>query len=66
MFPELITFTWPGDLLRSVLDLPKILPDIILSSVPYMLVLASFAAFVLWNGGIVMGLCLSLIHYLCF
>jgi len=45
----------PSDLLRSLLDLPKIIPDIILSSVPYLLVLVAFAAFVLWNGGIALG-----------
>lgn len=53
---KLIQFPRPADLLRSLLDLPKILPDVLFYSVPYMLVVAAFAGFVLWNGGIVLGL----------
>lgn len=45
----------PADLVRSVLSAPGILPDILPSLVPYMLVLAVFGVFVVWNGGIVMG-----------
>ncbi|KAF9535485.1 glucosyltransferase [Crepidotus variabilis] len=45
----------PVDLIRSVLSLPKVLPDILPSFVPYTLVLAGFGAFVVWNGGIVLG-----------
>ncbi|KAF8168233.1 glucosyltransferase [Crassisporium funariophilum] len=45
----------PGDLIRSVLSLPKVLPDILPAFVPYTLVLAAFGAFVVWNGGIVLG-----------
>jgi len=45
----------PIDLLRSLISFPKVLPDILPAFVPYTLVLASFAAFVVWNGGIVLG-----------
>lgn len=34
---------------------PRILPDILPAFVPYTLVLAAFGAFVVWNGGIVLG-----------
>jgi alpha-1,2-glucosyltransferase len=46
---------WSGDLVRSVLSTPKIILDILPSFVPYALVLVIFGAFVVWNGGIVLG-----------
>lgn len=44
-----------ADLVQSVLSAPTIIPDIMSSFIPYASVLASFAAFVKWNGGIVLG-----------
>ena len=44
-----------GDLLASVLSVPKILPDILLNFIPYACVLLGFGAFVAWNGGIALG-----------
>ena len=38
-----------------MLSVLKVLPDILPTFVPYMLVLAAFAALVVWNGGIVLG-----------
>ncbi|KAF9056698.1 glucosyltransferase [Panaeolus papilionaceus] len=51
--PALIAEPW--DLLKSVMSAPKILPDILGSFVPYILVLVAFGVFVIWNGGIVLG-----------
>ncbi|KAG5648241.1 hypothetical protein DXG03_006199 [Asterophora parasitica] len=45
----------PNDLVKSVLSAPGVLVDILPSLVPYALVLAIFGAFVVWNGGIVLG-----------
>jgi len=45
----------PLDLIQSILSAPKILLDILPSFMPYASVLALFAAFVKWNGGIVLG-----------
>ncbi|KAI0757334.1 glucosyltransferase [Daedaleopsis nitida] len=45
----------PVDLLWSVLSAPKVLLDILPALVPYALVIAAFGAFVIWNGGIVLG-----------
>ncbi|KAF8898454.1 glucosyltransferase [Infundibulicybe gibba] len=45
----------PRDLLRSVQSAPRVLLEILPTLVPYMLVLAVFGAFVVWNGGIVLG-----------
>ncbi|KAI0828293.1 glucosyltransferase [Trametes gibbosa] len=45
----------PVDLVRSVLSAPRVLPDILRNFVPYALVLITFGAFVVWNGGIVLG-----------
>ncbi|OBZ79247.1 Dol-P-Glc:Glc(2)Man(9)GlcNAc(2)-PP-Dol alpha-1,2-glucosyltransferase [Grifola frondosa] len=45
----------PADLVRTILSAPKVLPDILPSFVPYSLVVTAFAAFVVWNGGIVLG-----------
>ena len=44
-----------GDILAAVLSVPRVLPVILPSFVPYALVLAAFGVFVLWNGGIVLG-----------
>jgi len=44
-----------SDLPRSLLSVLKVLPDILPAFVPYTLVLATFMAFVVWNGGIVLG-----------
>lgn len=44
-----------GDLVRSVLSAPSVLLDILPSFIPYSLVLAAFAVFIVWNGGIVLG-----------
>lgn len=44
-----------ADLIRSVLSAPRVLPDILVNFVPYALVLGAFGAFVVWNGGIVLG-----------
>ena len=43
------------DLLWSIASAPKVLPDILPALVPYTLVIATFGAFVVWNGGIVLG-----------
>ncbi|TFK30382.1 glucosyltransferase [Coprinopsis marcescibilis] len=45
----------PMDLVKSILDVPKILPQVLPAFIPYTLVLGLFAAFVIWNGGIVLG-----------
>ncbi|KAJ7169447.1 glucosyltransferase [Mycena filopes] len=44
-----------GDVVQSVSSAPKILGDILPAFVPYASVLALFGAFVVWNGGIVLG-----------
>ncbi|KAF8139973.1 glycosyltransferase family 59 protein [Boletus edulis] len=44
-----------GDLLRSITSAPAAFPELFLKFIPYTLVLALFGAFVLWNGGIVLG-----------
>ncbi|KAJ7275481.1 glucosyltransferase [Mycena haematopus] len=44
-----------GDLVQSVLSVPKILVDVLPAFIPYGVVLALFGAFVVWNGGIVLG-----------
>ncbi|KAK7468591.1 glucosyltransferase [Stygiomarasmius scandens] len=44
-----------GDLWKSVKSLPSVLGDILPAFVPYAIVLAAFGAFVVWNGGIVLG-----------
>lgn len=48
-----------GDIVAALLSVPRLLPDILPAFVPYALVLAVFAAFVLWNGGIVLGRCIA-------
>lgn len=50
-----VDFHFLGDLPRSLLSVLKVLPDIFPAFVPYMLVLAVFAALVVWNGGVVLG-----------
>ncbi|KAF7320168.1 hypothetical protein MKEN_00801300 [Mycena kentingensis (nom. inval.)] len=45
----------PGDLAKAIESLPGVLGDILPAFVPYALVLALFVAFVVWNGGIVLG-----------
>jgi alpha-1,2-glucosyltransferase len=45
-----------GDLLRSILSAPQVLVDILPSFMPYTFVVAVFMAFVLYNGGIVLGI----------
>ncbi|KAG7098940.1 hypothetical protein E1B28_000830 [Marasmius oreades] len=45
----------PRDIWNAIISTPGIIPDILPSFVPYTLVLASFVAFVVWNGGIVLG-----------
>lgn len=45
----------PWDVILSIWSASTILPDIMPSFIPYALVLALFAAFVKWNGGIVLG-----------
>jgi len=48
------TFTI-ADLGLSILGFPKILPQILPAFLPYSAVITSFVAFVIWNGGIVLG-----------
>ncbi|TFK76758.1 glucosyltransferase [Pluteus cervinus] len=43
------------DLLHAIRSAPAILPDILPLFIPYASVLALFGAFVVWNGGIVLG-----------
>ncbi|KIJ22240.1 glycosyltransferase family 59 protein [Paxillus involutus ATCC 200175] len=43
------------DFLRSIISAPAALPELLFTSVPYMLALVMFGAFVFWNGGIVLG-----------
>ncbi|CAK5280061.1 unnamed protein product [Mycena citricolor] len=45
----------PSDLVRAFVSAPKVLLDILPAFIPYGFVLASFGAFVVWNGGIVLG-----------
>ncbi|KAF7792471.1 hypothetical protein EIP86_003510 [Pleurotus ostreatoroseus] len=45
----------PGDLVKAAFSVPNVLLDILPNFVPYALVLLSFGAFVVWNGGIVLG-----------
>jgi hypothetical protein len=52
---NLIMLGFSADIIRSILSVPKILPDVLPSFIPYAAVMALFAAFVKWNGGIVLG-----------
>lgn len=47
----------PADLLRGIWSVPRVLPDILSSFIPYSLVLLTFGGFIIWNGGIVLGTC---------
>jgi alpha-1,2-glucosyltransferase len=40
---------------KSVMTLPAVLPDILLAFIPYATVFVGFGAFIVWNGGIVLG-----------
>lgn len=42
-------------MVKAAFSVPKVLLDILPNFVPYALVLLSFGAFVVWNGGIVLG-----------
>ena len=44
-----------GDLIGSIISFPWVIPSILGAFVPYALVLAGFGAFIVWNGGIVLG-----------
>ena len=55
MYTEWAACSIAGDFFRSVLSAPQVLPDILPAFVPYALVVAGFAGFVAWNGGIVLG-----------
>lgn len=44
-----------GDLVQSIKSAPKVIFDLLPAFLPYTLVLAAFGAFVVWNGGIVLG-----------
>ena len=45
-----------GDVPRIILGAPAVLLDILPRFLPYSLVLGLFAAFAVWNGGIVLGM----------
>lgn len=47
-----------GDLVQTLLTVPKVIPDVLPCFLPYALVLGLFGAFVIWNGGIVLGMAL--------
>ncbi|KAJ2920369.1 hypothetical protein MD484_g153, partial [Candolleomyces efflorescens] len=44
-----------ADFVGSIKSFPQIIPQILPAFIPYSLVLAAFGAFVIWNGGIVLG-----------
>jgi hypothetical protein len=52
---ELSTERGAGDLVKTLRSLPAVLPDLLPPFAPYALVLAAFGAFIVWNGGIVLG-----------
>ena len=43
------------DFVKTVLSAPHVITDILPAFIPYSVVVAGFAAFVVWNGGIVLG-----------
>ena len=43
------------DFVKTVLSAPRVITDILSAFIPYSVVVAGFAAFVVWNGGIVLG-----------
>lgn len=45
-----------ADLLRILMSLPGVLPDVFFTAIPYAIDFVLFATFVVWNGGIVLGL----------
>ncbi|TDL28757.1 glucosyltransferase [Rickenella mellea] len=45
----------PMDIIRSILTIPRIVPDILRPGLPYAFDLILFGGFVVWNGGIVLG-----------
>ena len=47
----------PADLFRAVWTFPGVIPDVMAFSLPYLLVLVTFGAFLIWNQGIVLGAC---------
>lgn len=54
-----VCFFLAADALRSIVNLVKILPEILPAFLPYALVLVAFGVFVIWNGGIVLGMYIS-------
>lgn len=50
-----MTFVFLGDLVGSIISFPRVLLSILGAFAPYALVLAGFGAFIVWNGGIVLG-----------
>ena len=48
-----------ADIVASIRSAPQIVPVIFWDFIPYAFVLAGFAGFVKWNGGIVLGKVLS-------
>lgn len=44
-----------ADLFRAVWTFPGVIPDVMAFSLPYLLVLVTFGAFLIWNQGIVLG-----------
>ena len=51
-----VTAIFLGDIVSSIISFPRVLPSILGAFVPYALVLAGFGAFIVWNGGIVLGM----------
>ncbi len=47
---------YTADILWSILSAPKVVPDLLANFIPYATVVAAFTGFVLWNGGIVLGM----------
>jgi alpha-1,2-glucosyltransferase len=45
-----------GDFVHALASAPRIIQDILPSFMPYALVLLLFCAFMVWNGGIVLGM----------
>jgi len=45
----------PADLLQAVISAPQVVGELLPVFVPYACVLAAFLAFVVWNGGVVLG-----------
>ena len=43
------------DVFRMIASAPRVIPELLPSFLPYGVVVAGFAAFVVWNGGIVLG-----------